>query len=281
MRYLSILIWSILAIALCYILNTPMGQLPAIGKLVSPSHGFWRLLEGELPELPEEVIHEHLKDEVTVVWDENLIPHIYAQNDEDLYFVQGYITASLRLWQMDFTTRAAAGRLSEIVGELALELDLVNRRRGLELGSEKILAATLADPYAKAAYEQYADGINAYIETLEEKNWPLEYRLLDMKPEAWSVIRTIRVANYMANQSNSGNYDIEYSNFVEAFSFNDWELLFGGYDSGEEPIINKPGGWNFDPTVRQVVPTDIVSAPADLTETNKTSNLIGSNNWAV
>ena len=109
MRYLSILIWSILAIALCYILNTPMGQLPAIGKLVSPSHGFWRLLEGELPELPEEVIHEHLKDEVTVVWDENLIPHIYAQNDEDLYFVQGYITASLRLWQMDFTTRAAAG----------------------------------------------------------------------------------------------------------------------------------------------------------------------------
>ena len=281
MRYLSLIIWSTLTLILCYFLNNPNGQLPALGKIISPSDGFWRLLEGDLPALPDEVMDAHIKDEVTVVWDENLIPHIYAQNDEDLYFVQGYITASLRLWQMDFTTRAAAGRLSEIVGEAALDLDLRIRRKGMELGTEKIMAATMQDPYAKMAYEQYSKGVNAYLGTLKEKDWPLEYRLLDMEPEPWSVIRTIRIANYMANQSNTRNYDIEFSNFIKAFDFNGWELLFGGYDSGEEPIIFKPEEWNFDPIDHKNAPTDIISAPSDLEDNNKYPSQRGSNNWAV
>jgi len=280
-RYLSFLIWLILTTGLCYVLNTPMGRLPAIGKIVSPSHGFWRLLEGDLPALPKDVIHEQLKDEVTVVWDENLIPHIYAQNDEDLYFVQGYITASLRLWQMDFTTRAAAGRLSEIVGEATLELDLSNRRKGLELGTEKILKATLEDPYAKMAYEQYSEGVNAYIGTLNEKDWPLEYRLLDMKPEPWSVIRTIRVANYMANRVDTRNKDIGFTNFLNAYDYATWQMLFSDYYSDQEPIVNNPGGWDFTPIVPKVVPTDTITAPSDLIETNKADRANGSNNWAI
>lgn len=281
MRHLSLFIWSIMTITLCYYLNNPIGPLPAIGKVVSPSHGFWRLLEGEIPELPEEVIHENLKDEVTVVWDENLIPHIYAQNDEDLYFVQGYITSSMRLWQMDFTTRAAAGRLSEIVGEATLELDLNTRRKGLELGTQKIMAVTLKEPYAKMAYEQYAKGVNAYINNLAEKNWPLEYRLLDMEPEPWSVLRTFRVANYMANRVDTRNNDIEYTNFLNAFDYASWQQLFEGYYSDEDPIVENPGGWDFTPVIPEKIPTDTISAPSDFVETNKPDRANGSNNWAV
>nr|WP_299345169.1 penicillin acylase family protein [Allomuricauda sp.] len=281
MRYLSLLIWSIITIALCYFLNNPIGQLPAIGKIVSPSHGFWRLLEGEIPELPEEVINENLKDEVKVVWDENLIPHIYAQNDEDLYFVQGYVTASMRLWQMDFVTRAAEGRLSEIVGEATLAVDLNTRRKGMELGTQKIFAATMQDPFAKMTYEQYAKGVNAYLFSLDEKDWPLEYRLLDMEPEPWSALRTIRIANYMANRSNTRNHDIEYSNFIDTFEYSDWELLYGGYDSGEEPIVFEPGSWSFNPIVHENEPTDIIRAPSDLKESIKAPAQSGSNNWVV
>ncbi|OZV70095.1 penicillin acylase family protein [Winogradskyella aurantia] len=281
MRYIYLIIWSLFTIGFCYILNKPIGKLPAIGKIISPSHGFWRLLEGDLPQLPDEVINEHLKDEVTVVWDEHLIPHIYAQNDEDLYFVQGYITASLRLWQMDFQTRAAEGRLSELVGEAALEYDLQMRRKGMELGTKKIMAATMQVPQAKISYEQYAKGVNSYLNTLKEKDWPLEYRLLGMQPEPWSVFRTLRIANFMANRLNSRNYDIEYSNFVNVFSYNDWKLLFGGYDTGEDPIVNAPGSWDFKPVVPQSVDSDIMSAPSDLEEVYKEHPKNGSNNWAV
>ena len=57
-----------------------------------------------------------LKELVEVIWDENNIPHIFAQNEHDLYIAQGYIVAQDRLWQMDFISRVYAGRLSEIIG---------------------------------------------------------------------------------------------------------------------------------------------------------------------
>ena len=53
---------------------------------------------------------------MTIIWDERRIPHIFAKNDKDLFFVQGYIHAFDRLWQMEFQTMAAGGRLSEIIG---------------------------------------------------------------------------------------------------------------------------------------------------------------------
>jgi penicillin amidase len=259
-----------------------MGKIPALGKIVSPSHGFWRLLEGDLPNLPEEVIHENLKDEVHVVWDENLIPHIYAQNDEDLYFVQGYITASMRLWQMDFQNRAASGRLSEIVGEATLDFDLKTRRMGMELGNEKNFAATVQDPYAKMTYEQYAKGVNAYLNSLEEKDWPLEYRLLDMKPEPWSAFKTVQIATFAARPSTAEpNHDIAYTNFWEAYGFLDWELLYGGLDTDEDPIVDAPGTWDFEPVTSRAKTLDIIKAPNDLKDKTEEDLIGGSNNWAV
>ena len=56
-----------------------------------------------------------IKDEVTLQIDSLLIPHIYAKNDEDLYYVQGYMHAFHRLWQMEFQIMSTSGRLSEIL----------------------------------------------------------------------------------------------------------------------------------------------------------------------
>ena len=282
MRYFSSFIWLFLTVGLTYLLNNPIARLPAIGKIISPSHGFWRLLEGDLPQLPEEVINDLLKDEVTVLWDENLIPHIYARNDEDLYFVQGYITASLRLWQMDFQNRAATGRLSEIVGEAALDFDLKTRRMGMELGNEKNLAATMQVPHAKMTYEQYAKGVNAYLETLEEKDWPLEYRLLNMKPEPWSAFKTIQIATFAARPSSAEpNHDIAFTNFLKAYGFFDWELLYGGLDTEEDPIVNAPGTWDFDPVTSKNKTLEIIDASDGTNDKSQESLVRGSNNWAV
>ena len=64
---------------------------------------------------------------MTIYYDSALVPHIYAANDEDLYAAQGYITAKNRLWQMEFQTHAAGGRISEIVGKAIVKKKGIKR----------------------------------------------------------------------------------------------------------------------------------------------------------
>ena len=72
-----------------------------------------------------------LKDRVTIRRDERGIPYIEAKNDDDLYFAQGYVTASDRLWQMDLLRRNVRGELAEIFGAGALGEDKRHRTMGL------------------------------------------------------------------------------------------------------------------------------------------------------
>src|SRR5678816_2815815 len=76
-----------------------------------------------------------IKDKITIYRDERGIPYIEAKNDEDLYFAQGYATASDRLWQMDLFRRNARGELSEVLpnvpGSPALDQDKLHRTFGL------------------------------------------------------------------------------------------------------------------------------------------------------
>ena len=71
-----------------------------------------------------------LQDRVTIRRDERGIPYIQAGNDHDLYFAQGYVTASDRLWQMDVFRRNARGELAEIFGAAVLEEDKRHRTIG-------------------------------------------------------------------------------------------------------------------------------------------------------
>jgi len=82
-------------------------------------------------------LSQKLKGSVTVKYDEQHIPHVFASNDYDVYFTQGYITAADRLWQMDFQVMVTEGRLSEILGAEylgndILEMDRARRRKGLK-----------------------------------------------------------------------------------------------------------------------------------------------------
>src|SRR5438445_3764415 len=71
-----------------------------------------------------------LHDRVTVRRDERGIPYIEAANNDDLYFAQGYITATDRLWQMDLLRRNVRGELAEILGPAALSQDQRHRTLG-------------------------------------------------------------------------------------------------------------------------------------------------------
>src|SRR5690606_21491443 len=133
-------------------------------------------------QIPTSLSLKGLKNTVHVYFDENLIPHIQAQNDHDLYFAQGYITAFHRLWQMEFQTHAAAGRLSEIVGMVALKHDRLQRRKGMVYAAKNALEKINQDPVSKEVVHAYTAGINAYIKSLTYKTLPIEYKLLSYEP---------------------------------------------------------------------------------------------------
>ena len=89
---------------------------PPLGNLLFPGNGVWKV-PGELPAAERLNVPGLKGEEVRVIRDEWGVPHIYAEYEEDLFFVQGYIHAQDRLFQMDMLRRQVKGQLSEIVGE--------------------------------------------------------------------------------------------------------------------------------------------------------------------
>ena len=131
--------------------------------------------------------------------DERLVPHVFAQNEQDLFFIQGYLHAKFRLWQMEFQTYAAAGRISELLGAGVngqyLKYDRSMRRLGMIYAAERSLEAAERNPISKMQYEAYAAGVNAYIDNLSPNLYPIEYKLLNYKPEKWTPLKTALFLN--------------------------------------------------------------------------------------
>jgi penicillin amidase len=137
-----------------------------------------------------------LRERVVVRRDERGVPYIEAANEADLYFAQGYVTASDRLWQMDLLRRTARGELAELFGKTALEEDKRHRIYGFAKLSEQV-AAKLPNE-GRAALEAYAKGVNAFIASRDEKTWPAEFRLLQYQPRPWTPADSVVVGSLMA-----------------------------------------------------------------------------------
>jgi len=137
--------------------------------------------------------HKGVDAPVEIIRDRWDVAHIYAQSIGDALFAQGFVHAQERLWQMDFNRRLVAGRLSEILGNVALPLDrwirILGLRRSAE-GQESMLA-----PESLTLFEKYISGINAVIEKCP---LPIEFDLLEYKPEPWSMIDSISWVKMMA-----------------------------------------------------------------------------------
>ena len=148
-----------------------------------------------------------LHDRVTVRRDERGIPYIEAKNDADLYFAQGYVTASDRLWQMDLLRRSERGELAEVLGGAALEQDKQHRTLGFAQEVEAELAR--ATPATRALLDAYASGVNAYIASLDAKALPPEFLVLQYKPKPWTPADSLMVGKLFAEAlSNTWRLDI-------------------------------------------------------------------------
>jgi penicillin G amidase len=124
-----------------------------------------------------------LRAEVEIVRDEWGIPHIYAQNRDDLFFAQGYVQAQDRLWQIDMWRRTNEGRLAEILGPEAFEHDRLARLLMFRGPWEEEWA--VYHPQGRAIFEAFAAGVNAYIDQVGD-NLPVEYVLTGLRPLPWT-----------------------------------------------------------------------------------------------
>jgi penicillin amidase len=188
MRKLSFTFSLLLTVGTIWLLDhsfsTPIAPIPAFGKFLNPFTGFWQNAEPAkdlLVQLPIE--SDSLLKDVEVVFDDRMVPHIFAENAVDAYFAQGYMMAKDRLFQMDLMARSASGRLSEIFGSSTLEKDQYKRRLGMQYAAEKALEVWKKDSTSFEILKSYINGANAYIENLSHENYPLEYKLFDFKPE--------------------------------------------------------------------------------------------------
>lgn len=281
MRILKFLLFALLTAGLFHIMEFGVGPLPPLGKFLSPFSGFWQNAESKNVQIPATFEIEGLLDDVQVVYDDRMVPHIFAKNEHDLFFTQGYITASHRLWQMEFQTHFAAGRISEIVGEKAIDLDRIQRRKGLLYSAELTVEAFERDSLANAILQAYSDGVNAYINSLKYKDLPLEYKLLNYKPEPWSKLKSALLLKYMADMLTGTSNDIELSNAVALLGYEVAELIYPDFpDSLIDPII--PRDVKFNPATAQLDTPAVPGLGIRISvEPEKTSDNIGSNNWAV
>lgn len=211
-----------------------------------------------------------LREDVEIVRDRWGVPHVYARNLRDLFFAVGYAQAQDRLWQMEFNRRAATGRLSEVLGDAALEIDRLVRRVGFHRAAKLDWETATAEE--KAVLEAFAAGVNACIEC---EKLPVEFQVLRRRPEPWRPEDTLAFGRFLG-WSLAGNWDSEIirSWTIGRFGADVMAEFEPTYPKGG-PVIVPPG------TETKGARPDV---KRDFSRAEEVFGMVGramSNNWAV
>jgi len=236
---------------------------------------WWRFLRRPLPRISGTLRVEGLQASVEVIRDRWGIPHITAQNEHDLFMAQGYVHAQDRLWQMEQNRRVMHGRLAEAVGEIALPADRFSRAIGFRRAAEAEVA-TLLDEVV-APLQAYADGVNAFIAD-HRGALPLEFALLRLQPEPWTVLDTVGWGKVMA-WSLSCNWESELLRWDLARKLEPDQAtaLEVGYNPANPTVVKDTEGDGKDDVATQLLSAyqeaRLFLAPG--------AGDVGSNNWTL
>jgi penicillin amidase len=286
MRVVPFLISAGICTALIFCLDKSWGIIPPLGRFLSPQHGFWQNAERADEDLSEDLLLTGMQDKGTAYLDDRLVPHIFAQNDADAYYIQGYIHARFRLWQMEWQVFAAAGRISELIGPRAINFDREKRRLGMIYAAERSLQVVEQDSVCKAECDAYTAGVNAYIDGLKETELPLEYKLLNYRPERWNNLKTALFLKYMSLELAGNEHDFEYSNALRAFGLANFEKMYPDVQDSLVPIVPRDTSAHLHPGIAVRMPAGADSSYLHARDSvtlqpQREDPDNGSNNWAV
>lgn len=159
-----------------------------------------RVAEDSLARIEGETPLRGLKGRVEVLRDEWGVPHIYAQDVDDLFFAQGFVVAQDRLWQMELWRRTGEGRVAELVGPAGLPHDRLIRRFKFR-GPYDDAEFARYHPEGRRIFAAYAAGINAFIASAGD-NLPVEFVLTGTRPEPWTpeqLLQRARVSDSLGD----------------------------------------------------------------------------------
>jgi penicillin amidase len=213
-------------------------------------------------------LHEPIK----IITDRYGVPHIYAYNEDDLYFAQGYTHAQERLWQMEMNRRLGSGRLAEIFGNIALETDRFCRHLGLHRAADA--AIDQLTPHNRRILEAYINGVNRFIQTNPHK-LPVEFTLLHITPEPWRIRDPLQWGK-IQGWTLSGNWETELirARLVAKLGPEKAMRLESGYDA-THPLIIPPG------VAYQGINLGMLEQYENIKELSGFGPLGASNNWVI
>lgn len=231
------------------------------------------------PQIDGEMKLTGLTAPVKVLRDELGIPYIFAGNTSDLLRAQGFITAQNRLMQMELFRATWQGELAASLGEEVLPSDIRMRvlgiRRNADRHTEKL------SPGSKAYFQNYVDGINAYIQSYPDEH-PIELKAVGLTPHPWTVADLVALVHFV-HYSHSTNFKAEVvaQRLIDRLGIDRARQIF--------PLTANPD-WKTAPPVAQAADTSaqpqstqLNLAWSDLNIAPETLNHqgLGSNNWAV
>lgn len=181
-----------------------VGSVLLVLVVIAGSAGVW-FVRRPWPQVNGTLAVAGLSAPVEIIRDRWGVPHIYAQNERDLFFAQGYAHAQDRLWQLMFNQRVGRGTLSAVFGEATLGIDRLTRTIGMRRAAEKDWA--MLDDETRAILEAYADGINAYV-AMHRDRLPIEFTLTNMAPTDWTPIDTLTWGKLMGWQL-AGDFGVD------------------------------------------------------------------------
>ena len=158
---------------------------------------------------------EGLRAAAEITRDAYGIAHIRADNDHDMYFLQGYVHAQDRLFQMDSSRRQASGTLAELLGPAALAGDVELRTIGIRRAAQRSLAVISNE--SRRALEDYAKGVNAYV--AKAGSLPPEYAALEIRQfQPWTALDSMTVIKLITFGLSFGLDDIDNTVALRTYS---------------------------------------------------------------
>lgn len=244
---------SIVAIVLVLVtFSSAIGPLPPLGNFLNPTgNGIFDVGQSANYPTKEVLYFPNLTDQVTIYRDTNGIPHIYAKNDNDLYFAVGYVQAQDRLFQLELQRRLFTGTLSEILGNGTLGNDIFFRSLGLERSAQQVYNTLLIEAKTNTqtakmmeALNAYSNGINAYIDG--NNPIPYEFQLLGVKPSHWKPVYTLGLAKLQSFSLGFEQNDLSFATIVNKLGASEAYQLFPTNDSALQiPVTPNYGGYNM------------------------------------
>jgi len=282
MKYAKLIFWLVIASALLYLGSHSFvlggNRVPPMLKLFSPQSGFWQNARIASDQTGNHINLPDLNAQVDVFFNDRQIPHVYASSRKDLYRVQGYLHGFNRLWQLDITSRATAGRLSAVMGPDLKAVDKRARRKGMLQAARRLEKIWRSDKDLIADLEAYVDGVNHFSNNLSYSEYPIEYKLLDYAPTPYSLQDMILIAISMTNALCGYSSDLALSDMATRLSAPEIEQFFPMYHENDIPVIPDAEIEELNNSMSNEL-GEIIRQKGHNPYPDRTG--IGSNNWVI